>query len=50
MLTTFRVIAPHFSGPLTPEESVKMQLDVVNKFGVEETGSFVSHHGNKEWL
>ncbi|KAF7347284.1 NAD(P)-binding protein [Mycena venus] len=43
-------VAPHFKGPITPEESVKMQLEVFNRWTVEETGAFVSHFGNKQWL
>ncbi|KAJ6598604.1 hypothetical protein B0H10DRAFT_2179110 [Mycena sp. CBHHK59/15] len=43
-------IAPAFKGPITPEESVKMQLDVIHKWTVEETGAFISHFGNKQWL
>ncbi|KAJ7762361.1 hypothetical protein DFH07DRAFT_739288 [Mycena maculata] len=43
-------VAPDFKGPITPEESVKMCLKVINRWGVEETGTFVSHHGNKQWL
>ncbi|KAJ6541767.1 hypothetical protein B0H19DRAFT_1212872 [Mycena capillaripes] len=43
-------VAPHFKGPITPEESVRMQLEVINKWTVEDTGAFVSHFGNKQWL
>ncbi|KAJ6546890.1 hypothetical protein B0H19DRAFT_953952 [Mycena capillaripes] len=43
-------VAPHFKGPITPEESVKMQLEVINRWTVEETGAFVSHYGNKQWV
>ncbi|KAF8204481.1 hypothetical protein K438DRAFT_1932484 [Mycena galopus ATCC 62051] len=41
---------PNFKGPITPEESVRMQLEVLNRWKVEDTGAFVSHFGNKEWL
>ncbi|KAJ7665886.1 hypothetical protein DFH06DRAFT_1295119 [Mycena polygramma] len=41
---------PGFSGPLTPPQSVKMMLDVIYRWTVEETGAFVSQHGNKEWM
>ncbi|KAJ6541773.1 hypothetical protein B0H19DRAFT_1212873 [Mycena capillaripes] len=43
-------VAPHFKGPITPEESVRMQLEVINRWTVEDTGAFVSHFGNKQWL
>ncbi|KAF7347321.1 NAD(P)-binding protein [Mycena venus] len=42
--------APDFKGPITPEESVKMQLELLNRWTVEETGAFVSHLGNKQWM
>ena len=43
---------PHFTGPITPEESVKAVLAVVDKAKVdnEYAGGFVSHFGNKQWL
>ncbi|KAJ7455952.1 hypothetical protein B0H11DRAFT_2066455, partial [Mycena galericulata] len=43
-------VAPDFKGPITPEESVKLQLKVIERWGVEETGVFVSHFGNKQWV
>ncbi|KAH7930465.1 NAD(P)-binding protein [Leucogyrophana mollusca] len=50
MLRNFRNVYPDFAGPITPETSVKMQLDVINKVTVADTGAFISHKGNKEWL
>ncbi|KAJ7665063.1 hypothetical protein DFH06DRAFT_1390325 [Mycena polygramma] len=43
-------VAPHFKGPISTEESVKMQLEVINKWTVEDTGAFVSQFGNKQWI
>ena len=43
-------MAPGFKGPLTPAQSVKMQLEVIYRWTVEDTGAFVSQHGNKEWV
>ncbi|KAJ7665112.1 hypothetical protein DFH06DRAFT_1186668 [Mycena polygramma] len=43
-------IAPDFKGPISPEESVKMQLEVLNRWTIEQTGAFVSHYGTKQWL
>ncbi|KAJ6452539.1 hypothetical protein C8R47DRAFT_998059 [Mycena vitilis] len=44
-------LAPDFKGPISPEESVKMQLEVFDRWTVAETGAFVSHFGNREqWL
>lgn len=50
MLAYFRVQAPNFEGPITPEKSVSMMFDVINRWTVEDTGAFVSHYGNKQWL
>ncbi|KAF8215029.1 hypothetical protein K438DRAFT_1561737 [Mycena galopus ATCC 62051] len=41
---------PDFKGPISAEESVKAQLEVFNRWTVEQTGAFVSHHGNKQWI
>jgi hypothetical protein len=43
-------VAPDFKGPIAPEESVKMQLDVIYSWTPERSGKFVSHFGNKQWL
>ncbi|KAJ7082538.1 hypothetical protein C8R43DRAFT_909667 [Mycena crocata] len=50
MLAKIQMFAPNFEGPISPKTSVKMQLDVINKWTVEDTGTFVSHYGNKEWI
>ncbi|KAJ7143583.1 hypothetical protein C8R43DRAFT_1199124, partial [Mycena crocata] len=50
MMGKFVRIAPDFKGPITPEESVRLQLEVIYKWKVEDTGAFVSHHGTKQWL
>lgn len=49
---TFQKYAPHFKGPMTPEESVKLVISVYEKASVEngDGGSFVSHLGTKQWL
>lgn len=41
---------PDFKGPITPKESVEAVLDVVNKATLKDTGVFISHKGNKEWV
>ncbi len=47
----FKEYAPHFTGPMTPEESVRMQSNVISKATVETYGgAFVSQCGNKQWL
>jgi hypothetical protein len=46
----FRAIEPKFRGAITPEQSVRAQLKVINKMSLENTGTFLSHLGNKQWL
>ncbi|KAJ7726931.1 hypothetical protein B0H16DRAFT_1735431 [Mycena metata] len=41
---------PDFKGPITPEESARMQLEVIHRRKVEDSGAFVSHLGNKQLL
>ncbi|KAK5137911.1 hypothetical protein LTR08_006680 [Meristemomyces frigidus] len=51
MGAAFASYAPHFTGPITADESVKMQMGVIGKATVETMGgAFVSHFGNKQWL
>jgi NAD(P)-dependent dehydrogenase (short-subunit alcohol dehydrogenase family) len=51
MFAKFEEMKPGFK-PLSPEKSVQMCLDVAYKANVDkgDGGSFVSHHGNKDWL
>lgn len=47
----FHEYAPHFTGPISPSESVDMCLKVIESARVEtHGGGFVSHFGNKQWL
>lgn len=48
----FQQYAPHWKGPITPEESVKRIISVYEKASVAngDGGSFVSHLGTKQWL
>ncbi|KIK41664.1 hypothetical protein CY34DRAFT_761307 [Suillus luteus UH-Slu-Lm8-n1] len=50
MIEKFKKVYPNFKGPITPEESVQMQLKVINEITVNKTGAFISHKGDKEWL
>lgn len=52
MVAKFAEYAPNFTGPVTPEVSVKQVLSVINKASIEsgDSGSFISHLGNKKWL
>lgn len=47
----FAEYAPHFKGPISTQESVEYQLQVIDKATVEKYGgSFVSHFGDQQWL
>ncbi|KAH9991512.1 NAD(P)-binding protein [Xylariaceae sp. FL0662B] len=48
----FASYAPHFAGPISAEESVKSVLSVIQSASLKRGfgGSFVSHHGNKQWI
>lgn len=50
MSQQFRAYEPNFKGPISPEESVKMQLKVIYGLTLADSGKFLSHHGNKRWL
>lgn len=43
---------PHFTGPITPAESVEMMMKVVERASStnEFAGAFVSHYGTKQWI
>ncbi|PLN76086.1 putative short chain dehydrogenase [Aspergillus taichungensis] len=44
--------APHFKGPITPEESVRHIRSTWEKASIEGGfgGAFISHLGNKQWV
>ncbi|KAI1763520.1 NAD(P)-binding protein [Hypoxylon sp. FL1150] len=48
----FTKYAPHFKGPIMPDESVRLMREVIDKASVErgDGGSFVSHFGTKQWI
>ena len=46
----FQVAYPGFKGPITAAESVAAQKKVIEGITLAQTGSFLSHKGNKEWL
>ncbi len=52
MVTKFLEYAPHFKGPLTPEESVTAVRQVIENASIEKGngGDFLSHLGTKKWL
>lgn len=52
MLARFAEYAPHFKGPITPEQSVTAVKSVIANASIEKGngGDFISHLGNKQWL
>jgi NAD(P)-dependent dehydrogenase (short-subunit alcohol dehydrogenase family) len=46
----FQVAFPSFKGPITAAESIALQKKVIEDITLEQTGYFLSHKGNKEWL
>ena len=51
MVAAFKKQAPHWDGlPITPETSVKMMRELIEKCSPADTGAFISHFGNKQWL
>lgn len=51
VIQNLRKGAPGWPGPLTPLESATACVNVIHSFTAEENGgSFVSHHGNQQWL
>lgn len=52
MAAKFMAYEPSFKGAMTPEESVKKVLSVVDKASIENgnAGDFISHLGTKRWL
>ncbi|KZW00563.1 NAD(P)-binding protein [Exidia glandulosa HHB12029] len=50
MAAAFQKVAPHFKGPIEPNESVSAMLSVLDRATIKDSGSFVSHLGTREWL
>lgn len=53
MISGFQKVKPTFSTEkdyITPPESVKSVLKVIDNATVADTGAFISHFGNKTWL
>lgn len=45
MLKQFQKMMPDLKGEIQPEESVRMQLKVIDRLDADMSGSFLSHHG-----
>jgi hypothetical protein len=49
MLQQFQRLDPGITGKITKQDSVKMQLEVIDRLDDELSGAFVSQHGNQLW-
>ncbi|KAF2130688.1 NAD(P)-binding protein [Dothidotthia symphoricarpi CBS 119687] len=49
-LQVFQKVNPDLTGLMSPEESVRMQLDVINSLTADQSGLALSHHGDYNWL
>lgn len=50
MMQKFQTLYPNFKGPIAAADSVAMQSQVIKKITLEDSGAFLSHLGNKQWL
>jgi hypothetical protein len=50
MFKAMQASNPGWTGPLTPAESVKHQKKVIENITIDQSGQFLSHWGNKQWL
>ena len=41
---------PDFKGPIPPEESVAMMLNIIDKSGIEKSGIMLSHREDGLWV
>lgn len=50
MTKQFQKYEPSYNGPMTPAQSVEMQLKVIEGVTTKDSGAFLSHLGSKQWL
>lgn len=51
LVANFKKAAPEWDGKaITPKSSVMQVLNVIRKATVNDSGAFISHLGNKQWL
>jgi hypothetical protein len=43
MFALFKTMYPHWTGPMTAPESVKLMLGIIDNLTVQDSGKFVSH-------
>ncbi|KIW62328.1 hypothetical protein PV04_10509 [Phialophora macrospora] len=50
ILSAFHKVDPSVTGPISVEQSVTDQLQVIQNLTEADSGKFVSHHGNNDWF
>ena len=50
MLNGFHKLDPSVTGPITVEEAVTAQLQVIQSLTEANSGKFLTHRGNDEWF
>jgi len=49
-MAQFQKVYPEWNGFIQPDESVKSQRKVLDDLTIDQSGQFLSHRGNKQWL
>jgi hypothetical protein len=50
MIKKFQNWAPDWKGSISPAESVAFMRKIIDDVTVKDSGAFLSHWGNKQWL
>ena len=50
LLSCFQKADPSVKGMIKTEDSVRMQLEVIDRLDMNMSGKFVSHHGDRNWF
>lgn len=51
LLKQFQTVEPELQGQLQPEESVRKNLQVIERLDIKTSGMFLSHNGDQtRWL
>ena len=50
LVTAFQKVQPGVTGPITPEESVRLQLKVIDDLTISKSGMVLSQNGNDVWF
>lgn len=50
ILPMFQKVYPEVQSQISVEDSIRMQLETIDKLTLEQSGQFLSHHGDKYWF